>query len=166
MDISTALGITLKSKRFWLWELFGCIIYGIPVLIRFITGSVSIPILNFPGFWIGHFIPGNLLEKIIVNAFFPGGAGGVAGEIFFCTYKGLATDKKIKYAYRLAGSLFQTSIWSAFQFVGYYLLIMGPYGSNIFEHSIVFPINFILAIFSIFTPDVLNFFKYRILRIS
>jgi hypothetical protein len=165
MNIRTALVVTFRSRRFWLWQICGCIIYGIPVLIRFTTGSMVIPILNFPGFWIGHFIPGNFLEKIIVNAFFPGGAGGIAGEIFFSNYQNTAINKKRKYVYRLAGSLLQTSAWSIFQFAGYYLLIMGPYGSNIFEHSIVFPINFILATFSIFTPDILNFMRLLLSRI-
>ncbi len=155
MKVIPALMYTFKNRRFWLWELAGCIIYGIPVLIRFITGNVSIPILNFPGFWIGHFIPGNLLEKFLVNAFFPGGAGSVAGEVFFSNYLA-PPNKKMKYLYRIAGSLFQTTLWSIFQFIGYYFLIMGPYGSNIFEHSIVFPINFVLASFSIFTPDILH----------
>ncbi len=86
MDICSDLAVTFRSRRFWLWEVCGCIIYSIPALIRFTTGNMVIPILNFPGFWIGHFIPGNFLEKIIVNAFFPGGAGGVAGEIFFSNY--------------------------------------------------------------------------------
>ncbi|KON32983.1 MAG: hypothetical protein AC479_05995, partial [miscellaneous Crenarchaeota group-6 archaeon AD8-1] len=68
MSLLKPIAETLKSKRFWLWEVSGVIIYSIPVIIRFITGNVKIPILNVPGFWIGHFIPGNLLEKIFVNA--------------------------------------------------------------------------------------------------
>jgi hypothetical protein len=159
MSLLRATTLTLKSKRFWLWQIGGAIIYSIPALIRFVTGNVVIPILNFPGFWIGHFIPGNLLEKILVNAFFPGGAGGIAGEVFAGYYQGKAVLGKKKYLYRLAGALVQTSAWSAFQYVGFSLLIMGPYGGNIFEHAIVFPLNFVLAILSIFTPDVLYFVK-------
>lgn len=166
MGLLTALRVTLRNKRFWLWQIAGVIIYGIPAAIRFATGSVSIPILNWPGFWIGHIIPGNFLEKLLVNAFFPGGAGGVAGEIFFSAYRGETLKGKNKYAARLAGALTQTLAWSAFQYVGYYLFIMGPYGSNIFEHAIVFPINFALASISIFTPDIVCLVKRKITSVS
>jgi hypothetical protein len=159
MNLLEALKATHKVKRFWVWQIGGVIIYGIPAAIRFATGSISIPLLNFPGFWIGHFIPGNFLEKLLVNAFFPGGAGGVAGEIFFCYYRNEVVRGWNKYLSRLFGALVWTVIWSAFQYIGYSFLIMGPYGSNIFEHAIVFPINFVLASISIFTPDVVNFLK-------
>ncbi len=165
MGLRDAVTATIKSKRFWLWELSGAIIYSIPVLYRFATKSNSIPILNFPGFWIGHLIPGNFLEKLIVNAFFPGGAGGVAGEILVSNYRGHAIKGKTKYLSRLAGAMLQTTAWSAFQYIGYYLLIMGPYGGNIFEHAIVFPINFTLAALSIFTPNIVNFLKSKLTRI-
>jgi hypothetical protein len=165
MKLHRAVVATLKSKRFWLWEIAGAIIYGIPVVIRFVTKNVEIPILNFPGFWIAYYIPGNLLEKVLVNAFFPGGAGGVAGEIFANNYKEELVKGKKKYLARLGGALLQTTVWSAFQYWGYSLLIMGPWsgpGGNLFEHATVFPINFTLAALSIFTPDVLNFAKAKI----
>jgi len=156
-----AIMSTIRSKRFWLWEIGGAIIYGIPVAIRFTTKSMAIPILNFPGFWIGHFIPGNFVEKILINAFFPGGAGGIAGETFVSNYKGEAVKGKTKYLSRLGGALLQTAAWSAFQYWGYSLLIIGSFGGNIFEHALVFPINFTLATLSIFTPDVVNFAKSK-----
>ena len=159
MKLLEAVSATLRSKRFWWWEIGGAIIYGIPVTIRFVTGEVVIPFLNFPGFWIGHLIPGNFLEKVLVNAFFPGGAGGVAGELFANNIKSTRIKGKTKYLYRLRGALLQTALWSAFQFFGYSLLLIGPYGSNIFESIFVFPINFVLAAFSIFTPDVIDFLK-------
>jgi hypothetical protein len=165
MPIRSAINATLRSKRFWLWEITGIIIYAIPAAIRFATNSVSIPILNFPGFWIGHFIPGNFLEKILVNAFFPGGAGAIAGEIFFAYYFSNTLAVKRKYLARLSGALTQTVAWSAFQFWGYSLSIAGPYGGNIFEHYFVFPINFILASFSIFTPDAVYFLKSKLKRL-
>ena len=60
----------------------------------------------------------------------------------------------------------QTSVWSLFQFFGYFLMIPGPgEGWNLFESVFVFPINFVLAALSIFTPDVLNFAKLRIMKI-
>ena len=164
MLLLSAVKATLKSRRFWLWQTAGAIIYLIPVAIRFATKSVAIPILNFPGFWIGHFIPGNLLEKFLVNSFFPGGAGGVAGEIFFNNYRGTTAKGKTKHLHRLAGALLETAVWSTLQFAGYYLLIMGPYGSNVFEHAIVFPINFVLAAISIFTPDVVGFVKSKLAK--
>jgi hypothetical protein len=159
MKLRRAVVATLRSRRFWLWELGGAAIYGIPVAIRFVTGDVVIPFLNFPGFWIGHLIPGNFLEKVLINAFFPGGAGGVAGEVFAGYRKGEAVTGKAKYLHRLSGALLQTAVWSAFQFFGYSLLLIGPYGSNIFESIFVFPINFVLAAFSVFTPDVVGFLK-------
>jgi hypothetical protein len=162
MSLGRAVVALLKSKRFWLWEIVGIIIYAIPAAIRFSTGRVTIPFLNYPGHWIGMFIPGNLLEKVIVNAFFPGGAGAVAGEVFVSQYLGSALGRKQLYLSRLAGAWTQTGIWSAFQFFGYTLFIMGPYGSNIFEHPVVFPINFVLATFSIFTPTVVGLLKLGI----
>lgn len=167
MILINAILQTLKDKRFWLWQISGAIIYGIPVAIRFLTGNVSIPLLNFPGFWIGHFIPGNFLEKFIINAFFPGGAGAVAGEIFVSKIRKEAIKGKIKYQSRLGGALLQTVFWTFFQYWGYSLLILGPWrsettGGNIFEHAVVFPINFVLASISIFTPDIINFLKSKI----
>ncbi|MEM2098231.1 MAG: hypothetical protein QXU99_00585 [Candidatus Bathyarchaeia archaeon] len=159
MQLYKAFVATLRSKRFWLWEIGGAIIYAIPVAIRFATNSIIIPFLNFPGFWIDHFIPGNFAEKVLVNAFFPGGAGSVASEVFFNNYKNNPSKRKIKYLYRLYGAILQTTAWSIFQFWGYSLNVIGPYGSNIFESIFVFPINFVLAAFSIFTPDVIQFVK-------
>jgi len=162
MQLRKAVVATLGSRRFWWWELGGAVIYSIPVAIRFITKSVVIPFLNFPGFWIGHLIPGNFLEKVLVNAFFPGGAGGVAGEVFAGHRKGEAVTGKAKYLHRLSGALLQTAVWSAFQYFGYSLSLIGPYGSNVFESIFVFPINFVLAAFSIFTPDVVGFIKSKL----
>jgi hypothetical protein len=164
MRFHSAILAMFRDRRFWLWQIAGAVIYLIPVSIRFATKSVAIPILNFPGFWIGHFIPGNLLEKLLVNAFFPGGAGGVAGEIFFDSYRGVEAKGKTKYLHRLAGAFVWTAAWSVFQFIGYSLSVMGPYGSNLFEYVGVFPINFVLAAVSIFTPDVVGFVKSKIMK--
>ena len=167
MNLRRATVGTLKSKRFWKWEIAGAIIYLIPAAIRYATGVVALPILNFPGFWIDHIIPGNLLEKVLVNAFFPGGAGGMAGEVFVTNCKDKAVSGRLKYLARLGGALGQTAVWSAIQFGGYYLLISGPGGSyNLFESAFVFPINFTLAALSILTPDVLHFIKSGIERVT
>ena len=168
MNLWSAVKATLRSRRFWVWELTGVVIYGLPVAYRFLMGTVEILFLNFPGFWIGHYIPGNMLEKILVNAFFPGGAGGVAGEVLVSNYLGKAVCGRNKYLARLGGALLQTGIWSAFQVWGFSLMILGPWGSggfgNIFEHYTVFPFNFTLAAFSIFTPDVVNFVKSALIN--
>ena len=157
MTLLSAARATLRSRRFWKWQIAGAILYAIPAAIRYATGIVALPILNWPGFWIGMVIPGNLLEKILVNAFFPGGAGGVAGEIFASNWKGKALTRRAKYLTRLGGALGETAVWSAIQFFGYFLLIEGPGGSyNLFESAYVFPINFVLAALSIFTPDVVT----------
>ena len=69
-----------RSRRFWLWQIVGGFIYALPVLIRLVTGNVLLPVLSLLATpWVDHYIPGNLVEKILVNAFFPGGAGAVAG---------------------------------------------------------------------------------------
>lgn len=156
----------LRSRRFWVWELGGALIYAIPVLIRYGTGSNEIPILNFPGFWIDHIIPGNMLEKVLINAFFPGGAGAVAGEVFASFRKDEDIFGMQKYVARLGGALGQTALWSLFQFFGYFLMISGPGGGwNLFESVFVFPINFVLAALSIFTPDVVAFLKLGVHKI-
>ena len=165
MDLWSAVKATLRSRRFWVWQLGGAIIYGIPAATRFVTGNVQLPILSLletPV--IDHYVPANLVEKILVNAFFPGGAGGVAGEVFASNYNGVAVTGKTKYLSRLGGALLQTAAWSVFQFWGYLLDIVGPWSigegwGNIFEHWTVFPLNFALAAFSIFTPDIVYFVK-------
>jgi hypothetical protein len=163
MELRGAIACTLRSRRLWVWELGGAVIYVIPVAIRYVTGAVVIPILNFPGFWVGHLIPGNLLEKVLVNAFFPGGAGGVAGEVLASNRRGETVAGRTKYLARLGGALGQTAVWSAIQFWGYFLMIRGPHGGgNLFESVFVFPINFVLAAFSILTPDVMSFIKSKI----
>jgi len=163
MKLRKAVVSTLRSRRFWWWELGGAVIYGIPAAIRFATGSIHLPILGLLEIpWVDHYIPGNLVEKILVNAFFPGGAGGVAGEVFGGYRKGEAVTGKAKYLHRLGGALLQTAVWSAFQFFGYSLSLTASYGSNVFESVFVFPINFVLATFSIFTPDVVGFIKLKL----
>jgi hypothetical protein len=160
MNSRNALKATLRSKRFWVWQISGAIIYSIPAAIRFATGSVYLPILSLletP--WVGHYIPGNLVEKIIISAFFPGGAGAVAGEVFKKNREGAALEGRKKYFARLGGALVQTAFWSAFQLWGNLQNIAGPYGGNIFEYPMVYPFNFLLASLSIFTPDIIGFTK-------
>jgi hypothetical protein len=158
---STAVARTLKSKRFWVWQICGAIIYAIPAAIRLATGDVNIPVLSLlSNPWVGHWIPGNLAEKILVNAFFPGGAGAVAGEILYLNLKGTFSRRQ-KYLARLAGAMLWTTAWSIFQFWGNSQSIIGSYGGNIFEFPYVFPLNFSLGALSIFTPDVLGFLKAK-----
>ncbi len=162
MKLSGAVVATLRSRRFWIWQAAGAIIYAIPVIIRYTTGNVEIPLLNWPGVWYYHLIPGNLLEKIFVNAFFPGGAGAIAGELLVSNYKDTHLAGKPKYSARLLGALGETALWSAFQFSGYFLMIAGPSGadgSNLFESVFVFPINFVIAALSIFTPDAVDYVR-------
>ncbi len=160
----SALKSTLHSKRFWIWQISGAFIYSVPVLIRLSTGNVVLPILSLletP--WVDHYIPGNLVEKILVNAFFPGGAGAVAGEIFFKNaYAKQSVSRRRKYGYRLVGALLWTTAWSLFQFWGNMQGIVGSYGGNLFEYPMVYPLNFLLASLSIFTPDVIGFFGSKL----
>ena len=172
MNLRGAAKATLRSKRFWVWQVGGAIVYGIPVAIRFATGNVQLPIsslLETPA--VDHYVPNNLVEKILVNAFFPGGAGGVAGELFVSSYNCDAVKGKARYWSRLGGALLQTAVWSAFQYWGYSLMILGPWSigggwGNIFEYWMVFPLNFLLASLSIFTPDVLSFVKTKIKQVE
>ena len=158
-----AIESTLKSRRFWVWQICGAIIYGIPVIIRLATGNVLLPVLSwFAVPWIDHYVPGNLVEKILVNAFFPGGAGAVAGEILYINAHGETISRRQKYLARLSGALLQTTGWSLFQLWGNMQNIMGSYGGNLFEYPMVFPLNFLLASLSIFTPDILGFVKSKL----
>lgn len=160
----TALKATLHSRRFWTWQLLGIVIYATPVTIRLVTGNVVLPILGLletP--WIDHFVPANLVEKILVNGFFPGAAGAVAGEVFF-TYRNQnrPINTRRKYEYRLIGALFYVTLFSAFQLFGYLANITASYGSNLFEYPGVYPLNFLLASLSIFTPTVVEFLWSKI----
>jgi hypothetical protein len=112
--------------------------------------------------WSTPFVPGNIVEKVLVNAFFPGGAGAVAGEILYTNAHGRAFSRKQKYLSRLGGALLWTAAWSLFQLWGYLQNITGSYGGNLFESPLVFPLNFALASLSIFTPDVVGFIKTKL----
>jgi hypothetical protein len=158
----TAFASVLRSRRFWVWEIGGAIIYAVPAVIRLATGSVVLPVLSLVATpWIGHFIPGNLVEKILVNAFFPGGAGAIGGEIFFANMHGPAATRKEKYKARLIGALLATSAWSLFQLWGNMQNVAGSWGGNLFEYPYVYPLNFLLASLSIFTPDAVGFLKNK-----
>ncbi len=154
-----ALKATLRSRRFWTWQLLGMAIYALPVTIRLATGNVVLPILGLlqtP--WIDHAVPANLVEKILVNEFFPGAAGAIAGEIFFANKNaGQDISRRRKYGYRLVGALFYVTLFSLFQLFGYLANITASYGSNLFEYPGVYPLNFLLASLSIFTPTIVDY---------
>jgi hypothetical protein len=88
--------------------------------------------------WVTPFVPGNIVEKVLVNAFFPGGAGAVAGEVFYANRNGTPLTRKQKYIGRLGGALLWATFWSLFQFWGYIQNITGSYGDNLFEFPYVF----------------------------
>lgn len=159
-----ALKATLQSRRFWTWQLLGMAIYAIPVTIRLATGNVVLPILGLletP--WIDHAVPANLVEKILVNGFFPGAAGAVAGEIYFANKnRGQAISRRRRYGFRLAGALFYVTLFSLFQLFGYLANITASYGSNLFEYPGVYPLNFLLASLSIFTPTIVDYLWSKI----
>jgi len=162
-----ALARTLRSKRFWVWQLVGVVIYAIPVTIRLTTGNVILPILGLlPTPWIGHMVPANLVEKILVNAFFPGAAGAVAGEIFYSAKNNIQTlTTKQKYLYRLTGALFYVTLWSIFQLFGYLANIICTYGTNLFEYPGVYPLNFLLSSLGIFLPTIVGYLKNKIVNL-
>ena len=159
-----ALKNTFRSRRFWIWQIGGTLIYAVPVTIRITTGNVHLPILSaFMPPWTTPFVPRNIVEKVLVNAFFPGGAGAVAGEVFWRN-KNQPLSRKQKYLARLGGAWIETAAWSLFQFIGYIQNINGSYGGNLFEAPYVFPLNFTLAAFSIFTPDVVSFIRKKLVN--
>jgi hypothetical protein len=161
-----AVAMMLRSRRFWVWQLAGIAIYAMPAVVRFATGSVYLPVLGlFKIPWIGHFIPGNLVEKILVNAFFPGAAGAVAGELLYVNIHGLTFSRRQKYFARLGGALLWTAAWSLFQFWGNIQNLTGPWGGNIFEYPMIYPLNFLLASLSIFTPSIVVFAKTKIINV-
>ena len=155
----------LKSRRFWVWGICSAVIYAIPATIRIATGSVILPILSWAATpWVGMYVPANLVEKILVNAFFPGGAGAIAGEIFFSNAKSKTLVGREKYLARLSGALLAVTIWCVIQFSGGLLGIAGSWGCNLFEYPAVFPLNYLLASLSIFTPSILFFLKNKMAR--
>ncbi len=159
----SAIARTIRSKRFWIWQLGGAAIYGLPAAIRLATGSVILPVLSYFAVpWVGHFIPGNLVEKILVNAFFPGAAGAIAGEIFYINKHGQFFSRRQKYLVRLGGALLWTTAWSLFQLWGNMQNITGAWGGNLFEYPSIYPLNFLLASLSVFTPTIVGFVKIKI----
>ena len=160
-----AIANMFRSRRFWVWEISGAAIYAAPVAIRLATGKVVLPVLSLVETpWIGYYVPGNLVEKILVNAFFPGGAGAVASEIFFSSARAKTLQGGEKYIARLYGALLQTAVWSLLQISGGLLNIAGPWGGNLFEYPSVYPLNFLLASLSIFTPTIVGFLKNKIAK--
>jgi hypothetical protein len=153
----------LRSRRFWVWGICGAAIYAVPAAIRVATGNVILPVLSWAATpWIGMYVPANLVEKILVNAFFPGAAGAVAGEIFYSNAKSKALIGREKYLARLSGALLAVTIWSLIQLSGGLLDVAGSWGGNLFEYPSVFPLNYLLASLSIFTPTILDFLKNKI----
>jgi hypothetical protein len=160
----TAVARTLRSRRFWVWQICGVAIYAIPVLIRILTGNVVLPVLSwFAVPWVDHYIPSNLVEKIIVNAFFPGGAGAVAGEIYYQNLRGSELGRRQKYLARLGGAMLWVTLWSLFQLWGNMQGFIGSYGGNLFEYPMVYPLNYLLAALSIFTPTVIGFLAAKLM---
>jgi hypothetical protein len=160
-----AIASTLRSRRFWMWQLGGALIYSIPAAIRLATGSIHLPILSmFMVPWVTPYVPGNIVEKVLVNAFFPGGAGAAAGEILYTKLHEQAFTRRQKYLARLGGAWLWTIGWSLFQFWGYMQNVTGSYGGNLFESPLVIPLNFLLASLSIFTPDVVGLIKNEIVN--
>ncbi|MGA2680681.1 MAG: hypothetical protein ABSF44_02655 [Candidatus Bathyarchaeia archaeon] len=152
----------VKNRRFWVWGICGAAIYAIPAAIRIATGSVILPVLSLVATpWVGYYIPPNLVEKILVNAFFPGGAGAVAGEIFFSNAKSKILVGREKYVARLCGALLAVTAWSLIQLSGGLLGVAGSWGGNLFEYPSVFPLNYLLASLSIFTPTILGFLRNK-----
>jgi hypothetical protein len=155
-----AVASMLRSRRFWIWQLGSAFIYSIPATIRIVTGNVHLPILSmFMVPWVTPYVPGNIVEKVLVNAFFPGGAGAVAGEMFYSKIHSTDLSIRQKYLARLAGAWLWATVWSLFQFWGYIQNVIGSYGGNLFESPLVFPLNFLLASLAIFTPDAVGHIK-------
>ena len=153
----------LGSRRFWTWAIAGAIIYSIPAVIRIVTGNVKLPGLSLLATpWIGMYVPANLVEKILVNAFFPGAVGAIGGEIFFSNASPAPVNRRQKYLFRLSGALLAVTVWSLIQLSGGLLGAHGSWGGNLFEYPQVFPLNFLLASLSIFTPTVIYFLKDRL----
>ena len=154
---------TLRSRRFWIWQLGSVFIYAIPATIRIATGNIHLPILSmFMVPWVTPYVPGNIVEKVLVNAFFPGGAGAVAGEILYSKVHSENLSARQKYLARLGGALLWTTVWSMFQLWGYLQNVTGSYGGNLFESPLVFPLNFLLASLSIFTPSIVGIIRIKI----
>lgn len=161
--IRNAISRSLRDRRFWVWQISGVLIYATPATIRITTGNIHLPILSmFMPFWVSPFVPGNIVEKILVNAFFPGGAGAVAGETFYTNLNGKVSSRRLKFLARLGGALLWTTVWSLFQLWGYLQNVTGSYGGNLFESPLVFPLNFLLAALSILTPSIVGFFRIKL----
>jgi hypothetical protein len=160
-----AVASILRSRRFWIWQLGSAFIYSIPATIRIATGNIHLPILSmFMVPWVTPYVPGNIAEKVLVNAFFPGGAGAVAGEIFYSKIHNTDLSIRQKYLARLAGAWLWATVWSLFQFWGYIQNVTGSYGGNLFESPLVFPLNFLLASLAIFTADVVGYIKKELVN--
>ena len=158
-----AVANTFRSKRFWIWQLGSVFIYSIPATIRITTGNIHLPLLSmFMVPWVTPYVPGNIVEKVLVNAFFPGGAGAVAGEILYSKVHSESFTRRQKYLARLGGAWLWTAGWSLFQFWGYMQNVTGSYGGNLFESPLVFPLDFLLATLSILTPDVVGYLKKEV----
>ncbi|MBI4010450.1 MAG: hypothetical protein HY361_04685 [Candidatus Aenigmarchaeota archaeon] len=156
MRVLNAISEAVKSKRIWAWELGSFVLHVAPALVRFATKNPVIPILNEPGYSIAG-SPPNLVEHLITNPFFPGGAGAVVGETLVSNYTGRKLAGKSKYLARLGGALLQYGVWTGIQYLGYLQDKIGPHGENIFDPPEKIPYTLGLTVLSVFTPDVVDY---------
>jgi hypothetical protein len=96
---------------------------------------------------------------------FPGAAGAVAAEVYSQKRNNLRqVSRRRKYGIRLAGAMIWVTLWSLFQLWGNMQNIIGSYGGNLFEYPMVYPLNYAIATFSIFTPTIISYFHGVIRR--
>ena len=141
----------------------GAVIYAVPAAIRIATGSVILPVLSFVrrrglacsflGTWLRRFWL-TLFSQVVrvlllVKSFFQ-----VPNLKSLWDEKCMLPD--------CMGLCSAVAVSSLIQLSGGILGIAGSWGGNLFEYPSVFPLNFLLASLSIFTPTILSFFKNKI----
>lgn len=151
------------------WLVGGVSVYAAPALFRAVTKITEI----FPHFYeLPWYLPPNIIEKGIVNSFFPGATASVViGDTKWKPYrsfikslsKKIGLEKYEKFVGRFTGAAIGTTLWTAFQAAGYVQDYLWPHGGNAFEDPSVYPFNIAIGLASTLVPYGVEKLKSRLL---
>ena len=115
-----AISNTLRSRRFWVWQIGGAFIYAIPATIRLATGNIHLPILSmFMPPWVNPLrAAATSSRKFWLTRFSPEAQAQWQAKSSTQTSKAEPLSRKQKYLARLGGAWLQTAAWSLFQLCG------------------------------------------------
>jgi len=158
-NLGNATYKTLKDKNTWKLLGLGAVVYGAPVLYRYLTGDSTLP--GIPLLPETKYTSSNIIEKLIVNYIVPGGIGGCVSQKFFEYFKDEKIEGKLKYLARLPGALAFIGGLTLIQTCGLANEFWANFPTGIpWEPEKLYPFNFIYGTFAGLTAkDTFDYFK-------